>query len=81
MRHDINVILHCAAIIRFDSSPIGLSAAVKTNVRGLREMLTLAREAKGLVSFVYVSTGYVQSHLRGEVIQVGFGQFMLVLFE
>ena len=51
---------------------MGLSAAIKINVRGLKEMIALAREAKGLVSFVHVSSGYVQCHLQGEVIQVDF---------
>ena len=70
LKRDVNVVLHCAATVRFDNSAVGLSTAVKINVRGLRELVALAKGMRRLVSFVHVSSGYVQCHLQGEVIQV-----------
>ena len=69
LRRDVNVVMHCAATVRFDNSAIGLSTAVKINVRGLREVMALARGMRRLVSFVHVSSGYVQCHLQGEAIR------------
>ena len=67
LKRDVNVVLHCAATVRFDNSPVGLSTAVKINVRGLREVMGLAREMRGLSSFVHVSSAYVHCHLQGRV--------------
>ena len=69
LKCNVNVILHCAATVRFDTSPIGLSDAIKINVRGLKEVITLAREMSGLAPFVHVSSAYVHCHIQGEVIQ------------
>ena len=38
-------------------------------MRGLKEVITLAKEMRGLVSFVHVSSAYVHCHLQDEVIQ------------
>lgn len=51
------VIFHLAACVRFDDQ---LSAALKLNTRGTREICELARDLPQLKAFVYVSTAYVQ---------------------
>ena len=57
-----------AATVRFDN-PLG--ASVSINVRGTKEVVDLAKETTGLVSFVHCSSGYVHCHLQDEIIREG----------
>ena len=57
-----------AATVRFDN-PLGTSVSI--NVRGTKEVLDLAKETTGLVSFVHCSSGYVHCHLQDEIIREG----------
>ncbi|XP_059061566.1 fatty acyl-CoA reductase wat-like [Achroia grisella] len=52
---EVEIIVHAAATTRFDDT---LKNATITNVRGTREILTLAKNCKKLRSFVYISTAY-----------------------
>ncbi|XP_038219934.1 fatty acyl-CoA reductase wat-like [Zerene cesonia] len=52
---EVDFIFHGAATVRFDES---LKTAVAINVRGSREMLTLARSCTKLRSYVHISTAY-----------------------
>ncbi|KAM3955063.1 fatty acyl-CoA reductase wat-like [Aphomia sociella] len=52
---EVEIIIHAAATTRFDDT---LKNATMTNVRGTREILTLAKNCKKLRSLVYVSTAY-----------------------
>ncbi|GBP61473.1 Fatty acyl-CoA reductase 2 [Eumeta japonica] len=54
-QHEVDVIFHGAATVRFDDH---IKKAVLTNVRGTREVLLLAAECKHLSAFVHVSTAY-----------------------
>ena len=42
---------------------------IKLMGESLQEMMDLAREMRGLVSFVHVSTAYAHCHLQNEVLQ------------
>ncbi|XP_044261531.1 putative fatty acyl-CoA reductase CG5065 [Tribolium madens] len=53
--HNINVIFHGAASVRFDDA---LTDAVLLNTRGTREVVNLALAMKNLDSFVHISTTY-----------------------
>ncbi|XP_012267649.2 fatty acyl-CoA reductase wat-like [Athalia rosae] len=50
-----HVVLHGAATVRFDEK---LRTAVNINVRGTKELLSLAKEMTNLKAFVHVSTAY-----------------------
>ncbi|XP_050558142.1 fatty acyl-CoA reductase wat-like [Spodoptera frugiperda] len=55
---DTSIIVHMAATIRFDSP---IRDAVVTNVRGTREVISLAKDCKHIKSFVHVSTGFTHA--------------------
>ncbi|CAH2101835.1 unnamed protein product [Euphydryas editha] len=55
LTEEVNVIFHVAATINFRESII---TATLTNVRGAREILSLAKTCKNLKSVVHVSTAY-----------------------
>jgi long-chain acyl-CoA synthetase len=58
-------VLHCAASISFD---LPLDEARRINVDGTRQVIALAREARGqgsLQRFIHVSTAYVCGDVRG----------------
>ncbi|KAG5878053.1 hypothetical protein JTB14_021206 [Gonioctena quinquepunctata] len=55
LRHEINIIFHCAATVRFDEK---LRTAALTNVRPVRDLLHLAHQMPELKSFIHVSTAY-----------------------
>ncbi|XP_025837494.1 fatty acyl-CoA reductase wat isoform X2 [Agrilus planipennis] len=55
MSSEVNCIIHCAATVRFDEP---LPSAVNINVRGTRDLITLAKKMEKLEALVYVSTAY-----------------------
>ncbi|XP_022823966.1 fatty acyl-CoA reductase wat-like [Spodoptera litura] len=55
---DTSIIVHMAATIRFDSP---IRVAVVTNVRGTREVISLAKDCKHIKSFIHVSTGFTHA--------------------
>ncbi|XP_061397100.1 fatty acyl-CoA reductase wat-like, partial [Musca vetustissima] len=55
---NVEVILHCAATIRFNET---LSIATQINVQATMDLIAMAKEMKQLVSFVHVSTAFVNS--------------------
>ena len=66
MKHEVNIIFHSAATVRFDEE---LSRAASMNVRGTRELMGLAKQMRNLVSFVHVSTAFSHCHIHGKVFQ------------
>nr|XP_034827688.1 fatty acyl-CoA reductase 1-like [Maniola hyperantus] len=54
-----HIIYHAAASVRFDDP---MKASVKLNLRGTREIIELAKEAKHLECFVHVSTSYANTN-------------------
>ncbi|CRL06955.1 CLUMA_CG019944, isoform A [Clunio marinus] len=54
---NVEVIIHGAATVRFDEQ---LRKAVAINIRGTKNMLDIATEARNLQSFVHISTAYSQ---------------------
>lgn len=63
---ETNIIIHCAATIRFDET---LKRAINLNVRAVLDLLMMAKEMERLQSFVHVSTAYSFSPIEniGEV--------------
>jgi len=57
-RENVTCILHIAATVTFNE-PLEIAMAV--NVLGTKRVLDLAKETKNLVSFVHISTAYVNS--------------------
>lgn len=57
--NEINVIIHCAANVRFDQK---LAAAVNMNTLGTQRVLKLSIEMTQLKVFTHVSTAYCQSN-------------------
>jgi alcohol-forming fatty acyl-CoA reductase len=55
--NDVNIILHCAASIKFNDS---IKNAVNINVSGTLRVLKLAQKVKNLETFSYISTAYCQ---------------------
>lgn len=55
----VDVVFHCAAIIRFDFS---LMDIMKVNVKGTHRALELAEKMRQLKAFVFVSTAFSQSY-------------------
>jgi alcohol-forming fatty acyl-CoA reductase len=55
IQQEIHIIIHAAATVRFDES---FNKAVNINVRGTRDLLDIAVDAKKLQRFIYVSTAY-----------------------
>lgn len=56
---NVHLIVHGAADVRFETA---LASICLTNIRGTREMLTLAGEMKRLIAFAYVSTAFSQCY-------------------
>jgi alcohol-forming fatty acyl-CoA reductase len=56
---EIDVIFHCAALIRFD---LPLLSILKVNVQGTQQLLELATLMNRLVAFVFISTAFSQSY-------------------
>ncbi|XP_043486959.1 fatty acyl-CoA reductase wat-like [Polistes fuscatus] len=54
---EISIIFHLAATIRFNEN---IKSATHTNVRGVKDMISLSKEMPNLKSFVHVSTVYSQ---------------------
>lgn len=55
LKNEINCVFHCAATVRFDEH---IRKATYINVRGVMDLLKIAKEMRCLKSFVYVSTAY-----------------------
>lgn len=55
---NVEIVLHAAADVRFDKT---LQQLCLCNVRGTREIITLAKDMKNLMVFAYISTAYSQS--------------------
>lgn len=53
--NEVDIVIHLAANVSFDQK---FSEIILTNVRGTREMLTLARQMKKLLAFAYCSTAF-----------------------
>ncbi|XP_044732186.1 fatty acyl-CoA reductase 1-like [Chrysoperla carnea] len=53
--HEINIVFHVAASVRFDDS---LKDAILINTRGTREMLKILKQIQNLKVFLYTSTTY-----------------------
>ncbi|XP_044741985.1 fatty acyl-CoA reductase 1-like [Chrysoperla carnea] len=53
--HEINIVFHVAASVRFDDS---LKDAILINTRGTREMLKILKQMQNLKVFLYTSTTY-----------------------
>ncbi|XP_044738562.1 fatty acyl-CoA reductase 1-like [Chrysoperla carnea] len=53
--HEINIVFHVAASVRFDDS---LKEAILINTRGTREMLKILKQMQNLKVFLYTSTTY-----------------------
>ncbi|XP_070063997.1 fatty acyl-CoA reductase wat isoform X2 [Drosophila virilis] len=51
----VNIVFHMAATVRFDEK---LKTAIKINVHGAYDIMTLCKEMKSLKSVVHVSTAY-----------------------
>lgn len=64
---DTNIVIHAAADVRFN---IPLLDLVKSNIRGSRELLEIAKRMPLLEVFAYVSTAY--SHCPRDVIEEKF---------
>ncbi|KAJ2952241.1 hypothetical protein O0L34_g4517 [Tuta absoluta] len=58
LTEEVNIIIHGAATVNFS---VSLKSATLTNIRGTREMLTLAKTCKNLKSMVYISTAFVHT--------------------
>ncbi|XP_046980428.1 fatty acyl-CoA reductase 1-like [Schistocerca americana] len=58
MRHEVSVVFHCAANVRFDDS---LHHGVITNVVGTNRLLQLADLLPNLQVFLYISTSFCHS--------------------
>lgn len=58
--NQVEIVIHSAATLDFQET---LRPTVNTNLLGTRRVLTLSREMKHLVSFVHVSSAYVNSFL------------------
>lgn len=57
MLHDVNVIFHMAANVKFD---LTLKQAVQINTKGTQNVLGLAKKMSNLDVFIHVSTTYCQ---------------------
>ena len=71
LKDQVTCVFHVAANVRFD---IDLKTAVHTNVRGVRDLLEIMKEAKNLRAFVYVSTAFShcpRTEIREEFYGVG----------
>lgn len=64
---NVEIVLHAAADVRFDKT---LQQLCLNNVRGTREIISLAKEMKNLLVFTYISTAY--SHCPRDVIEEKF---------
>lgn len=61
-KSNINVIIHCAAIVDFNER---LDRAVELNVNGSLRLLQLAQQCVSMDGFIHISTAYVNSNRRG----------------
>jgi alcohol-forming fatty acyl-CoA reductase len=80
LTENVNIIFHCAAVVRFDYS---LIQALKTNLKGTHRILQLAEISTQLKSFVYVSTSFCQAYqtnLEERYYSTGFDVFALIGF-
>lgn len=55
LTQNVQLVVHCAADVRFETP---LPAICLTNIRGTREILTLAGEMKRLLAITYLSTAF-----------------------
>lgn len=65
--NEVNIVIHAAADVRFN---IPLMVLVRSNVRGTRELLEIAKKMSHLEVFAYVSTAY--SHCSRDVVEEKF---------
>lgn len=63
--NNVEIIVHLAADVRFDSP---LQDICITNVRGTREILSIAKQMLHLLAFTYVSTAFSHCH-RSHVLE------------
>ncbi len=68
---DVDIMLHCAAIVIFDAP---LRTALNTNVEGPRKLIAMMRQAGARPRLVHVSTAYVCGARRGAVPELLPGQ-------
>lgn len=57
--NNVEIVVHLAADVRFDSP---LHEICISNVRGTREILSIAKRMPNLLAFTYVSTAFSQCH-------------------
>lgn len=67
LKHNVDIVIHCAADVRFDLS---LKASFKTNVFGAYQLIQIALGMRRLISFLYISTAY--SNCIQEVVEEKF---------
>lgn len=67
IHENVQIVIHAAADIRFN---IPLLNLIRSNVRGTKELLDIAKNIKQLEMFAYVSTAY--SHCVRDVIEEKF---------
>ncbi|XP_075988819.1 fatty acyl-CoA reductase wat-like isoform X2 [Anticarsia gemmatalis] len=60
---EVDIIIHGAATITFDAP---LRSTILTNVRGTREIISLAKQCKKLRSFLYISTAFSHATISSE---------------
>ncbi|KAI3389519.1 hypothetical protein SNEBB_005768 [Seison nebaliae] len=75
---EVNVIIHSAATVRFDEP---LKFAIRMNIKGVYQMIQLAKEMKKLFVFVHISTAYAncdRSHIDERIYQPRIGCTSLI---
>ncbi|KAK9879060.1 hypothetical protein WA026_003875 [Henosepilachna vigintioctopunctata] len=68
-KENVNIVIHCGASVRFDQM---IREATYANVRSVKHLIEFSKEARGLQSFLYISTAY--SHCPQELIKEEFYQ-------
>ncbi|KAL3271476.1 hypothetical protein HHI36_021961 [Cryptolaemus montrouzieri] len=58
LKNEVNIILHCAATVRFDQL---IKTAAYINVRSVKDLIEIAKDTKHLDVFLYISTAYSHS--------------------
>lgn len=62
---ETTIILHCAATTKFQET---IKTAIELNIMGPRRVLDLAKKCQNLISYVHVSTAYVNCvHNSGNI--------------
>lgn len=61
IKENVQIIIHSAADIRFD---VSLLEIIRSNLKGTKEILDLARASKHMELFTYVSTAFSHSYRK-----------------